>query len=72
MLDLYAALKDPKSRDELRQSAYDCCLIASEISRPQGGAASALAMNHLANQAFYGWNVLDIHAIFDGMLLYFV
>lgn len=69
MLDLYAALRDPKSRDELRRNAYDCCLVASEISRPLGGAVSAVAMNHLANQAFYAWNVLDIHACLDGIFM---
>jgi tetratricopeptide (TPR) repeat protein len=73
LADLYSAQKtqSASSRHELRQSAHEYCKLAESIgcARAAGeggggmvGAACAVAMNHLANQAFFAWVPVDAHA----------
>jgi glutamyl-tRNA reductase len=74
-LDLAAAQKATQSRSELRKKAHEYVMVAEKIGSHLltstasskaavigHGTAIAMAMNHLANQAFYTWKVLDHHA----------
>lgn len=75
LLDLAAAQKATQNRTELRKKAHEYAMVAEKIGSHlltstgsskaamiNHGTAIAMAMNHLANQAFYTWKVLDHHA----------